>query len=46
MQSFRESIVNEIMKDKTPAKPKTLGKGGGNSWRDNLAKNLEKRGEE
>ena len=45
MQSFRESIVNEIMKDKTPAKPKALSKGGGNSWRDNLAKNLGKIGE-
>lgn len=45
LQSFRESIVAEVMKDRTPAKPKVTGDGKSTSWRDNLAKNLEKIGE-
>ncbi|MGH1841264.1 DUF4355 domain-containing protein [Enterococcus gallinarum] len=41
MQSYRESIVNEIMKDKTPPKPKE-SQNDGKSWRDQIRENYKK----
>lgn len=40
MQAYRESIVNEIMKDKTPDKPKD-SKQEGTSWRDRARQNYK-----
>ncbi|MCH4162436.1 MAG: DUF4355 domain-containing protein [Lactococcus raffinolactis] len=42
LQSFRESIVAEIMKDKTPAKPKVVGDGKVDGWRNNIQNAYEK----
>ena len=42
MQSFKESIVSEIMKDKTPAKPKVAGNSNGTDWRSKAQQAYEK----
>ena len=42
MQAFKESIVSEIMKDKTPAKPKVAGGGNGSDWRSKAQQAYEK----
>lgn len=41
LQAYRESIVNEIMKDKTPPKPKE-SQNDGKSWRDRARQNYQK----
>ncbi|MFR3733779.1 DUF4355 domain-containing protein [Enterococcus casseliflavus] len=41
MKSYRESIVNEVMKDKTPPKPKE-SQNDGKSWRDRARQNYQK----
>lgn len=41
MQAYRESIVNEVMKDKTPPKPKE-SQNDGKSWRDRARQNYQK----
>ena len=42
MQAFKDSIVSEIMKDKTPAKPKVAGDGNGTDWRSKAQQAYEK----
>ena len=42
MQAFKESIVSEIMKDRTPAKPKVAGEGNGSDWRSKAQQAYEK----
>ncbi|MDN5467889.1 MAG: DUF4355 domain-containing protein [Lactococcus raffinolactis] len=42
LQSFRESIVAEVMKDKTPAKPKVAGDGKVDGWRNKIQQAYEK----
>ena len=42
MQAFKDSIVSEIMKDKTPAKPKVAGEGNGSDWRSKAQQAYEK----
>ena len=42
MQAFKDSIVSEIMKDKTPAKPKVAGGGNGTDWRSKAQQAYEK----
>ena len=42
LQSFRESIVAEIMKDKTPAKPKVAGDGKVDGWRNKIQQAYDK----
>lgn len=41
LQAYRESIVNEVMKDKTPPKPKE-SQNDGKSWRDRARQNYQK----
>ncbi len=41
MQAYRETIVNEVMKDKTPLKPKE-SQNDGKSWRDQIRENYKK----
>lgn len=41
LQAYRESIVTEIMKDKTPPKPKE-SQNDGKSWRDRARQNYQK----
>jgi hypothetical protein len=42
MQAFRESIVAEIMKDKTPVKPRVAGDGTADGWRNKIQQAYEK----
>ena len=42
MQTFKESIVSEIMKDRTPAKPKVAGDSNGTDWRSKAQQAYEK----
>ena len=42
MQAFKGSIVSEIMKDKTPAKPKVAGDSNGTDWRSKAQQAYEK----
>lgn len=42
LQAFRESIVAEVMKDKTPAKPKVTGDGKVDGWRNKIQQAYEK----
>ena len=42
MQAFKDSIVSEIMKDKTPAKPKVAGDSNGTDWRSKAQQAYEK----
>lgn len=42
LQAFRESIVAEVMKDRTPAKPKVTGDGKASGWRNNIQQAYEK----
>ena len=42
MQAFKESIVSEIMKDRTPAKPKVAGEGNSSDWRSKAQQAYEK----
>lgn len=42
MQAFKDSIVSEIMKDRTPAKPKVAGEGNGSDWRSKAQQAYEK----
>ncbi|MHC5248814.1 capsid assembly scaffolding protein Gp46 family protein [Enterococcus sp. LJL90] len=41
MKSYRDSIVSEVMKDKTPPKPKE-SQSEGKSWRDRARQNYQK----
>lgn len=41
LSDYRESVVTEVLKDKTPAKPKVQAKSK-DDWRANLANNLSK----
>lgn len=42
MQAFRESIVAEVMKDKTPTKPKVVDDGKADGWRNKIQQAYEK----
>lgn len=45
MQSYRESIVNEVMKDRTPKKPSAVTSDANSDWRTKAQKAYEKKGE-